>query len=154
MAMHACNARASAGIVALRSALESLIRLAKQLTESTASGATSATTPTASARLRVRHEGRVILIDPRDVDWIESTGNYVHLHVRGSRFRHRATVDEMHALLGDGFVRIRRSTMVRIGAVKYCEPYGKGTYAIVLYDQTRLLSSRYFRKELRSLLGR
>jgi two-component system LytT family response regulator len=105
-------------------------------------------------RLRIRQGGRILLIDPGQVDWLESAGNYAVLHVPGGELRHRATMAEMQALLGPGFIRIRRSTLVRSAAIRYCEPYGKGTYVVVLRDQTRLISSRFYRSELAPLLGR
>jgi DNA-binding LytR/AlgR family response regulator len=62
-------------------------------------------------------------------------------------------MDEMEAQLGAPFVRIRRSTLLRVGAVEYCEPWGKGSYVFVLRDRTRLTSSRYFRARLAPLFG-
>jgi DNA-binding LytR/AlgR family response regulator len=62
-------------------------------------------------------------------------------------------MDEMEAVLGPAFVRIRRSVLVRATAILYCEPQGKGSWIVVLHDQTRLTSSRYYRAQLGVLLG-
>ena len=94
-----------------------------------------------------------MFVDPREIEWVEALGNYVRLHARGRSLRHRATMDEMEALLGSGCVRIRRSVLVRATAILYCEPLGKGSWVIVLHDQTRLTSSRYYREQLGTLLG-
>jgi two-component system LytT family response regulator len=139
--------RAERGEVAeLRRALASLTLLVQRSGPSATEGA-------AAPRIHVRQEGRVILLDPREILWIESVGNYVTIHARTGSVRHRATLTEMEASLGDGFVRIRRSTLVRVDAVRYCEPYGKGSFVIVLHDKTKLISSRYFRAGLAPLLG-
>jgi two-component system LytT family response regulator len=104
-------------------------------------------------RIPVRTQGRIVFVDPREIDWVEALGNYVRLHGRGRSLRHRATMDEMEALLGPGFVRIRRSVLVRATAILYCEPLGKGSWIVVLHDQTRLTSSRYYRERLGTLIG-
>ena len=93
-----------------------------------------------------------MLVDRREIDWIDSAGNYARLHVRGGTLLHRATMDEMHSQLGAAFVRIRRSTLVRATAVRYCEAAGKGCYVVVLHDGTRLTSSRYYREDLAALV--
>jgi two-component system LytT family response regulator len=109
--------------------------------------------PEPQRRLAVRHDGRIVFVEPGDIEWVEAQGNYVALHLRDQVLRHRATMEEMEALLGHSFVRIRRSTLIRADAVRYCEPWGKGSFVFVLRDQTRLTSSRYFRHRLRGLLG-
>lgn len=105
-------------------------------------------------RIPVRQDGRVTLISPSEIDWVEATGNYVQLHCRGGTLRHRATMAELEAMLGPGFTRIRRSVLVRAAAIRYCESWGKGSWIIVLGDQTKLTSSRYYRERLEGLLGR
>ena len=137
----------------LRAALSALIPAvraapghARQVNEAESSLATD-------RRIPVRTQGRVVFVDPREIDWVEALGNYVRLHARGRSLRHRATMDEMEALLGAGFVRIRRSVLVRATAILYCEPMGKGSWTVVLHDQTRLVSSRYYREQLGALIG-
>jgi two-component system LytT family response regulator len=119
------------------------------------SGSVPAAVPPAPGdrRLAIRRQGRILLVDPEEIDWVEALGNYVRLHRRGGALQHRATMEEMTAILGPAFVRIRRSALVRSSAVRYCEPLGKGSYVLVLHDNTRLTSSRYFRNQLAPLLG-
>ncbi len=140
---------------AAEGALDELRRGLASLGQLLRSGATvpAPGTPT-DDRVRAWHDGRVILLEPKEIDWIESAGNYVLLHTRSGTIRHRSTVSDMALQLGAAFVRIRRSTLIRAGAVRYCEPYGKGSFVVVLYDKTKLTSSRYFRAELTALIGR
>ncbi len=104
-------------------------------------------------RLAVRQDDRIVFVEPGAIEWVEAQGNYAVLHLRDGVLRHRSTMEEMETLLGPSFVRIRRSVLLRTDAVRYCEPWGKGSYVFVLRDQTRLTSSRYFRHRLRPLLG-
>jgi two-component system, LytTR family, response regulator len=50
------------------------------------------------------------------------------------------------------FVRIRRSTIVRIAIIKELQPLFHGEYAVLLSDGTQLISSRRYRKNLDALL--
>ena len=140
---------------ALRTTLASVVHAVRQVrlvTEAGGGEPTPARLP-GDPRIPLRAEGRVVFVDPREIDWVESLANYVRLHARGRSLRHRATMDDMERILGPGFVRIRRSILVRSSAILYCEPLGKGSWVVVLHDQTRLTSSRYYRAQLAPLFG-
>jgi two-component system LytT family response regulator len=148
----ATRARTRGELAELR---ESLVALRESLLRTGSAGAPEPKLAvTADARLRIRHDGRVTLVDPREIEWIESAGNYVTLHARGASLKHRATLTDLAAQLGVAFVRIRHSTLVRAAAVRFCEPYGKGSFIIVLNDGTRLVSSRYYRDAVGALVGK
>ena len=139
---------------ALRAALAAVVPLVRQARAAAdAPPAAAPAAPAAPDRIPVRASGRVVLVSPAEIDWVEALGNYVRLHGRGGAVRHRATMDEMEARLGAAFVRIGRSTLVRAAAIRYCEPLGKGSWVVVLHDGTRLTSSRQFRERLGALLG-
>jgi two-component system, LytTR family, response regulator len=145
---------ASDAVEALRSTLATLIQSVRE------SRTVTDTTPTDGAarrmgtpRIPVRLDGRIVSVDPGEIDWVESLGNYVELHGRERTLRHRSTMDAMETLLGPSFVRIRRSLLVRATAILFCESLGKGCWVVVLRDQTRLTSSRYYRAQLGAVLG-
>ena len=50
------------------------------------------------------------------------------------------------------FIRIRRSTIVRVDVVKELQSLFNGEYALILKDGTQLQSSRRYRKNLDALL--
>jgi two-component system LytT family response regulator len=134
---------------------DSLVALREEIRREDSAGRRSADRPSArDARLRIRHDGRVTLVDQREIEWIESAGNYVTVHARGASLKHRATLTQLASQLGDAFVRIRHSTLVRAAAVRFCEPYGKGSFIVVLHDGTRLVSSRYYRDAVAALVGK
>jgi two-component system LytT family response regulator len=148
----ATRARSREELAELR---ESLAALRETLQRSGTPGERGAASlPAGDTRLRVRHDGRVTLVDPREIDWIESIGNYVTIHARGAALKHRATLTELATLLGGAFIRIRHATLVRAAAVRFCEPYGKGSFIVVLQDGTRLTSSRYYRDAVAALVGK
>ena len=51
------------------------------------------------------------------------------------------------------FVRIHRSTIIRLDRVKELRRQFEGSYLVVLKDGTQLKSSRNYRDSLQSLLG-
>ncbi|HEV7690195.1 MAG TPA: LytTR family DNA-binding domain-containing protein [Hyphomonadaceae bacterium] len=59
------------------------------------------------------------LIRVAEIDWVEAQGNYVALHVAGSAYLVRRTLQEVDtALSGCGFVRTHRSAMVRSSLIR------------------------------------
>jgi two-component system LytT family response regulator len=133
----------------LRAALDAAMRVIRESRRSI-----DATAGADDNRIAVRTDGRIYFVRPEEIQWLESHGNYVTLHLRGATLRHRATVEQMTDLLGADFIRIRRSTLVRARAIRACEPEGKGSYVVILEDGTRLQSSRFFRSHLSPLLDR
>jgi two-component system LytT family response regulator len=151
---HVRRVIASDGVEALRSTLATLVqavRDSRPMTDTTLTD--SAARGTGDPRMPVRVDDRIVFVDPGEIDWVESLGNYVELHWRGRTLRHRSTMGSMEELLGPSFVRIRRSILVRATAILVCESLGKGTWVVVLHDQTRLTSSRYYRAQLGAVLG-
>jgi two-component system LytT family response regulator len=86
------------------------------------------------------------------VEWIEAAGNYVRLHENGRDHLLRRTLAGLAQRLGNSFVRIRRTALVNARAISALEPYGKGSYLVHLRDGSRLVSSRYAGRALRSFL--
>jgi two-component system, LytTR family, response regulator len=112
-------------------------------------------TPAPLERLVVRENGRLHFVAVAAIEWVEAAGNYVKLHVGPEQHVMRQTVERLAARLGpERFVRIRRSALVNIAAIRALEPYGKGSYVVFLRDGTKLVSSRYAGQALRRLAER
>jgi two-component system LytT family response regulator len=108
---------------------------------------------TATPRLALRNRERIVFVRPAEIAWIEAAANYVRVHVPGAVLRHRATMEEMETALGPTFVRVSRAALVRLDAIRACEPQGRGSFQLVLQDQSRIITSRHYRDRLRPLLG-
>jgi two-component system, LytTR family, response regulator len=105
------------------------------------------------ARLAVKEGGRIFFLSAAELDWIEAQGNYVRLHAGRESHLLRETMDGLEAKLDpEEFLRIRRSTLVRVERIKELHPLFNGEYTVVLHDGTRLVSSRRYRKNLDALL--
>jgi two-component system, LytTR family, response regulator len=104
-------------------------------------------------RLVVRANGRILILRVAEIDWIEAASNYVRLHAGGKEFLLRETMTALESKLDPmDFVRIHRSTIVRVDRIRELEPLFQGDYVVVLDDTTRLTSSRGYRERLQELL--
>jgi two-component system LytT family response regulator len=100
-------------------------------------------------RLPVRSEGRVELVDVSTIDWIEAANNYVVLHAGGKTHVLRETLARLEQRLSaEDFVRIHRSTIVRLDRVVRLDSASRGDYDVTLRDGTRLTLSRTCRSRL------
>jgi len=106
-------------------------------------------------RLVIKTAGRVSFLKIAEIDWIESEGNYVRLHVGKETHLLRETLNQMEERLdSDQFLRIHRSTIVSLDRIKELQPWFHGEYRVLLQDGTQLLLSRKYREKLRDLLGK
>lgn len=103
-------------------------------------------------RFAVRREDEIVFVPVEDVAWIESDRNYARLHTAAGAHRIRATMSGLDERLGEAFVRIHRSILVRVDRIRSLEPLGQGDYVVVLDTGTRLSSSRSYRDAVRRLL--
>jgi two-component system LytT family response regulator len=106
-------------------------------------------------RIVVRESGRVYFVDVSSIEWVEASGNYVALHVAdGKTHLVHETMAAMEVRLDSRrFVRIHRSTIVRLDRIKELLPHFNGEYVVVLKDNVRLKLSRGYLDHARSVLG-
>lgn len=105
-------------------------------------------------RIAVKSVGRTVFVAAASIDWIETAGNYLSLHAGGETQLVRETMSGLEAQLDPrDFVRIHRSTIVRIAAVKEIQPLFNGDQSVILADGTKLVLSRSYRDKARAALG-
>lgn len=82
------------------------------------------------------------------VDEIEQVGaasNYVEISWRGRTLLHRATLAAIEAELGEAFVRIHRSRLVRRAAIRRVAVDKSGDFAVTLESGAQAQGSRRYR---------
>ncbi|MBB5769348.1 LytTR family DNA-binding domain-containing protein [Xanthomonas euroxanthea] len=105
-------------------------------------------------RFLVRKLGRDFLVATADIEWIQASGNYVNLHVRGHDYPLRSTMAAIEARLDPAvFVRIHRSYLVKLARVQAIEPLESGDARVHLADAAVLPCSRRYLAALRALAG-
>ena len=106
------------------------------------------------SRLAVRSRGKVYVIKLDEIDWVETAGNYVRLHVRGAAHLYRDSLVNFETRLDpQRFVKIHRSTIVNIERITELEPSFRREHIVTLGDGTRLTLSAAYRRALQALVG-
>jgi two-component system, LytTR family, response regulator len=104
-------------------------------------------------RLAFKENGRIVLVRPETIEWIEADGNYVRLHAGGSSHYVRETLASLESQLPrEKFMRISRSIIVNLDRVKELQPLFYGDYEVILQDGSRLNMSRSYRDRLENIL--
>ncbi len=89
--------------------------------------------PRRIARLMVKTNDRVIFIKCEQIDWIESAGNYVIVHVGDERHIIRETMVSLErGLPAAEFVRLNRSLIVNVSRIVEFRSSGEGNFHAVL----------------------
>ncbi|MBZ5554071.1 MAG: LytTR family DNA-binding domain-containing protein [Acidobacteriia bacterium] len=100
-------------------------------------------------RLVVKDAGRIFFLKADEIDWVESAGNYLRLHVGKESHLLRETMGRFERQLDPSqFLRIHRSTIANIERVKEFRPLFHGEYAVVLHGGRQLTLSRAYRGRL------
>jgi DNA-binding LytR/AlgR family response regulator len=92
----------------------------------------------------VRTGARTYVVPLERVDWIEAQGNYVSLHAGGRSHLVRHTMKSLAASLEGTFVRVERSAMVRVSAIREIRTTAAGSL-VILHDGSELKLSRRMR---------
>lgn len=109
--------------------------------------------PERLTRIAVKSSGRVVFIRVEEIDWIESAGNYVKVHIHKESYMLRGRLSEMAKRLDPTtFFQIHRTTIVNLDRMKEFLPLFKGEGVLVLKDGTRLDVSRNCSAKLQELL--
>lgn len=103
-------------------------------------------------RLAVKTGERTVFVKMEQVDYAESAGNYVVLHVGKENHVVRETLAALEARLDPHkFVRVSRSALVNVEQIKELQPLFKGEHVVVLQSGKQLSLTRGVR-ELQDLL--
>jgi two-component system LytT family response regulator len=100
-------------------------------------------------RLMVKSRGRVIFLKVDEIDWIETSGNYVELHAGKQTFLLRETLNALESKLNpQQFARVHRSTIVNIDRIQDLQPWSHNDFLLTLKDGAKLRVSRRYRNNL------
>ena len=106
-------------------------------------------------RLPVRSEGRIKVIDLAEVDWLGAADNYVTIHAGTREYLVRDTIAAVERQLDPAqFVRVHRSTIVRIDRIAELVPDLHGDFRIRLKNGAELALSRTYRARVEGQFGR
>jgi two-component system LytT family response regulator len=105
-------------------------------------------------RLTVKADGRLIILKPDDIVWVEAADNYSILHLIEGRLMLRETLTALEERLGSAsFARVSRSALVHLDQIKELQPTFHGDYVIILRDGTKVPLSRSLRGQFGKFTG-
>lgn len=105
-------------------------------------------------RFLVRKLGKEFLLAAREIEWLQASGNYVNLHVRGRDYPLRVTMAAIEARLDQQyFVRVHRSYVVNLDFLTEIEPLDTGDARLLMRDGIKIPCSRRYRTALRERFG-
>jgi len=105
-------------------------------------------------RLLVKKLGKEFIIKVEDIEWLESAGNYVNLHIKGRIYPTRATLTNLIEQISDkGFCRIHRSHAINLENVESITPLSSGDSEVKLDTGKVLNLSRRYKESFKGQLG-
>ena len=105
-------------------------------------------------RVAVRVDGVLKIVRVADVDWWETDGNYVRLHVGAASHLIRSTAASIEPQLDPrAFIRIHRRYIVNVERIVEVQPWFAGDAVAVLRNGAKLRVSRTYRERLHARLG-
>jgi two-component system LytT family response regulator len=110
-----------------------------------------ASKPEYLARLLVQGDRAAVFVPTTRIDRIEAERNYVRVYAGGARYTVRGTLTGVAERLDPAlFLRVSRSTLVRLDAVRAVHPWSHGDYHVELTDGTTVTWSRRYHAQARA----
>ena len=104
-------------------------------------------------RLLVKKLGKEFIIKVDDVEWLESSGNYVNLHIKGRIYPTRATLGKLVEQISEkGFCRIHRSHAINLKNLESITPLSSGDSEVKLDTGKVLNLSRRYKDSFKGQL--
>jgi two-component system, LytTR family, response regulator len=105
-------------------------------------------------RIAVKVDGVLRIVRTADIDWWETDGNYMRLHVGATSHLIRMTAASIEPQLDPRtFLRIHRRYMVNVDRIVEVQPWFAGDAIVVLRNGVKLRLSRTYRERLHARLG-
>lgn len=102
-------------------------------------------------RFLVRKLGREFLVAASDIEWLQASGNYVNLRMRGHDYPLRSTIAGIESMLDPArFVRVHRSYIINLEHLASIEPLESGDARLHLKDAGTVPCSRRYREALKT----
>ena len=102
-----------------------------------------------ATRFAIRLGGRIVVVKPEEIEWIQGAGNYSELHVGPAVHLLRGSLAELEEQLSPArFIRISRSIIVNVDQIRELRPKSHGDYVVVLRDGKMLSATRNHREKL------
>jgi two-component system, LytTR family, response regulator len=97
----------------------------------------------------IRARGRIAFVSLSEIEWIETSRNYVRVRAKGVWHTVREPLTTFATRLDPlQFVRVSRSCIVNLDRVREFRRQANGQYVVLLDDGQRLVASRRYGAKL------
>ena len=97
------------------------------------------------SRLLIEQDGRAFFLAADKIDWAESERNYLKIHSGTQTYSIRGTMDSLEERLDSAlFLRLNRSSIVRIDFIRELQSWFHGEYKVVLHSGATLTWTRRY----------
>lgn len=104
-------------------------------------------------RFVIKSSGRIYFVSVEEIDWFEADGNYVILHIGNKTELIRDTIKNIESKLDQKkFVRVHRSSIIRINSIKELIPWFGNEYKIKLKNGNELLTGKKYKSNINNLI--
>jgi two-component system, LytTR family, response regulator len=94
-------------------------------------------------RLLVPDGARIVPLPVSAIVWIKAEGDYARIHSGAKSYLVYRTLNDLEERLDPAdFLRVHRSTIIRVDQIAEVKPADSGRYLLTLQDGTRLMVSR------------
>lgn len=105
-------------------------------------------------RIVIRSGNQIDIVQSDDLICLEASDDYVILHAGKGNWQKKQTLKFYENKLDPGeFVRVHRSFIVKVSAIKRIEPYSKDAFLAILKDGSKISVSKSGYSRLKELLG-
>jgi two-component system, LytTR family, response regulator len=99
--------------------------------------------------LALKTEGKIRLQTVTEIQWIESEGNYLNIHLANEKFIIRETMTNFSTKLDPAvFLRIHRTVLVNVNHIKELKLWFNDEYVVILKNGTQLPVGRTYKQSL------
>ncbi len=104
-------------------------------------------------RVVVKTGGRVLFLEPDEIEWIEAASNYVRVRCGAVSHMIRNTISDIEAKLDPRqFLRVHRSIIVNVAKIKEVQPCNSGEYVVIMKSGKELSCSRTYRAAIAAIV--
>ena len=101
--------------------------------------------PQPQPRLLVEANGRGTILALNQMDWAEADRNYIRLHLGNQTYTVRGTIESIAEKVdAERFLRINRSSLVRIEFIRELQKWTHGEYRVLLQSGDALMWTRRY----------
>ncbi|MGK9368512.1 LytR/AlgR family response regulator transcription factor [Melioribacter sp. Ez-97] len=105
-------------------------------------------------RVVVKHNNNILIISVDEINYIEAQDDYVMLHTARGNFLKQKTMKWFEKNLDpENFIRLHRSYITRLDAVKQLELFEKESYRAILKDGAKIPVSKSGYQKLKEIMN-